>query len=101
MALQGEPGGNGPGLLGNYPNPFGSRTTILFRTEEPGTVKIEVFDLGGRLSATVANGSFPAGEHRAVWTGTGVTGEMLPAGVYECRMTAGTCRSSHKMIIIR
>lgn len=96
--LDGKPAS---GLLGNYPNPFGSSTTILYRLLEPGTVKLEVFDLNGRFVASIDGGQKATGEHKATWEGTGTGGELLPAGIYECRLTTGSYLGSLKLIIIR
>jgi len=52
------------GLLAAAPNPFNPHTTVGFTLEQPGNVRVEVFDILGRRVAQLANGSFGAGAHQ-------------------------------------
>jgi hypothetical protein len=51
----------------NSPNPFNSTTKIDFELEKAGNVELAVYDLAGRLVATLEQGALDAGEHSVVW----------------------------------
>ncbi|HNW75763.1 MAG TPA: FlgD immunoglobulin-like domain containing protein [Bacteroidales bacterium] len=88
-------------LLGNYPNPFSDATTIQYRLKEPASIRLEVQDMQGRLVASLVDNRQAAGVYRITWDGTSSNGIKLPGGVYQCRLTAGACSDSKKLIIIR
>ena len=71
------------GLGQNYPNPFNPETTIPFSLENASHVRIAVYDLLGRETADLVNGTLSAGSHTVQWDAT-----SQPSGTYICRMTA-------------
>lgn len=83
-------------LLTNYPNPFNPSTTIQFNLINTQEVKLQIFDIMGRLISTVFSGSAPAGEHRFVWNSEG-----LASGVYLYQLTAENLTLTRKMILIK
>ncbi|HYQ89347.1 MAG TPA: FlgD immunoglobulin-like domain containing protein, partial [Candidatus Binatia bacterium] len=55
-------------------------------TSGPGAVKIELYDVGGRLVRTILDEpSLPAGAHEARIDGRGSRGEKLASGIYFVR----------------
>ena len=76
-------------LTGAYPNPFNPQTTVAFALDSPQHVKLEVFDVRGRLVRTLANGPLPAGNHERKWQGRDTKNQGVASGVYVIRMTAG------------
>jgi photosystem II stability/assembly factor-like uncharacterized protein len=85
----------------NFPNPFNPSTMVSFTLPERMTVRLEVYDMLGRLVARLADGeSFDAGEHRVSFRGEG-----LPSGVYACRLSAGggssTVARTRMMLLMR
>src|SRR5258705_477060 len=68
------------------PNPLNPASTLRFATSKPGSVKVEMFDLQGRLVRTIVTETFMgAGEHEARIDGRGQRGEKLASGVYFVR----------------
>jgi hypothetical protein len=68
------------------PNPLNPASTLYFATSKPGTVKVEMFDLQGRLVRTIVTETFMgAGDHEARIDGRGQRGEKLASGVYFVR----------------
>jgi hypothetical protein len=90
-------------LLGHArPNPSGPRTTIPFRIGDPASVRIEIFDLHGRLVRTLVEGSYFPGEHQATWDGAGDSGDRLPSGTYFYRMSTNgrSVIGSRKLVLL-
>lgn len=53
-------------LLGNYPNPFTTSTTINYRVGRPSRVVLELFNILGQHVRTLADHYHQAGEHSTV-----------------------------------
>jgi parallel beta-helix repeat protein len=79
-----------------FPNPSRDEATIRF-TAVPGVpVTVQVKDQNGRIVATLANGTLPAGEQ----TLRLITGSLSP-GVYLVTLTSGNDREVKKLVIVR
>lgn len=77
-------------LAENAPNPFIAQTAISFGLPVSGNVRLNVFDMTGRLVSTIANEEMAAANHTIIWDGTDASGTSVGAGVYFCRLeTAG------------
>lgn len=83
-------------LLQNYPNPFNPSTEIRFDVAEPGRVRVEVFDVLGRLTAVLADGRLAPGSYALDWDASDV-----PTGIYYARMTAGSYSATVKMLLVK
>lgn len=87
--------------IGVSPNPFMDVATISFSLDNGGPVRIEIFDMSGRLVTTLAEGSsFASGSHQVTWNGT-ASGAPVPGGVYICRMTSQGSTQSTRMVLAR
>ncbi len=69
-----------------YPNPSSGTVRLRFAMGAPGAVRMEVFDIGGRLIRRIAAGEYPAGGHDFAWDGTDEHGRRIAAGAYEVRV---------------
>jgi photosystem II stability/assembly factor-like uncharacterized protein len=67
----------------NYPNPFNPTTTISFELSTRSEVTLVVYDLMGRVVATLLKEEKPAGRHTAMWDARGTA-----SGVYFYRLVA-------------
>jgi len=86
-------------LSQNFPNPFNPATTLRFTL--PGTgvryrVSLRVFDVLGRMIATLFEGETAAGEHAVAFNAS-----SLPTGIYYCRMTTPSFSATRAMQLIR
>jgi hypothetical protein len=63
-----------------YPNPFNPSTIIPFKLSESGKVKMEVFDISGRLVSVLTNQNYEIGNHSIQFNATN-----LASGVYLIR----------------
>jgi CubicO group peptidase (beta-lactamase class C family) len=64
------------------PNPFDREVLIRFRTPENGQVKLELFDLYGKLLKTLYNGNLQKGMYQQVR----LHAEGMANGMYICRL---------------
>ncbi len=84
----------------NYPNPFNPVTTIKFGLPHSNAsvydVKINIYDISGRLITELVNEKMKAGEYSVKWNATG-----LSSGVYIYRLSANNFTSTNKMVLIK
>ncbi|MBP2680634.1 MAG: hypothetical protein H6Q78_497, partial [Candidatus Krumholzibacteriota bacterium] len=85
----------------NHPNPFNPTTTIRFTLDAKSQATLRVYDVAGRMVATVLSRELPAGEHRAAWDGRNAKGEAVASGVYFYRLSAGGRTATKKMLLLR
>jgi len=88
-------------LLDNYPNPFNSQTVIPFQLKNSADVKIEIFDVKGRLVDTLINESKAAGAYSLVWQGRDFSGQEVASGVYSVRLTADKYTETSNILLLR
>lgn len=86
---------------GASPNPLraGTATDLALDLALAGRVRITVHDARGRIVATPADGTCPAGRNIVRWTGLDRYGERLPAGVYFVRLTGSGEERVGKIVI--
>jgi aminopeptidase N len=85
----------------NHPNPFNPETTIRFTLDAKSRATLRVYDVSGRLVATIVSAQLPAGPHRAVWDGKNQSGESVASGVYFYCLSAGGHTATKKMVLLR
>lgn len=84
----------------NAPNPFNPFTT--FRADiAGGPIRLDVFDVRGRLVRTLLEGNRTAGALRVDWDGTDGRGRALPSGVYFGRLETTQGITSRTLHLIR
>jgi hypothetical protein len=74
--------------VASFPNPFNPTTTITYQLVEDAKVRLEVYDLTGRMVASLLEGEANAGSHSVMWKGTDQSGNALASGVYLYRFWA-------------
>lgn len=79
-----------------YPNPFNAATTIPFTLNKAGDVKLEVYDLLGRLILTQQSHSLAAGEHSYR-----LNTESLSSAVYLLRISSGNEHQIQKVTLLK
>ncbi len=83
-------------LAQNYPNPFYRMTTIRFQITRPERVRLQVFDLNGRLVATLADQTMAPGQYALPFDAP-----ALPSGMYIYRLQAGASQQQKKLVVWR
>ncbi len=83
-------------LSQNYPNPFNPETVIEFALPTASKATLRVFDVTGRLVATLIDESLAAGVHRANFDAA-----RLASGVYFYRLEAAKYSMTRKMVVLK
>lgn len=83
-------------LQQNYPNPFNPETIISFTVQSTQPVKLEVYDIQGRIVQTLVDGIVSPGEHRVRFDGAN-----LSSGTYLYRLYAGKEIQTKSMTLIK
>lgn len=84
----------------NYPNPFGSSTTIAYALAVPSEVTIAVYDIRGALVQTLVSECAGAGRHVAVWDGRNQGGRSAASGVYFCCLSTERHTRTIRMVLL-
>jgi hypothetical protein len=80
----------------NYPNPFNPTTKISYRLPVSGEVKLQVFDITGRLVSTIVNEEMTAGTYTHTFDAS-----AFASGVYMYRLQASGFTQVKKMLLIK
>ncbi len=79
-----------------YPNPFNSMTNVGFEISRAGWVNLAVYDLAGRMVASVVEGNVPAGHFNST-----LDASQLSTGVYILRLDTETASASQKLVLVK
>jgi len=93
-------------LIGNYPNPFNSATTIKFNLKHSNLVQIDVFNIKGQKVKTLETAECEnmAGgiqKYSVIWNGTNEQEKLIAQGVYFYKVTTEAETKVKKMILVR
>ncbi len=105
-AIEDETGrGNLPNdflVLQNYPNPFNSATVFQYRvTATMAPVRLEIYDVLGRMIITLVDEGQTVGEKRIVWDGTDDHNLPVCSGVYVARLCVGEEQVVRKVLLLQ
>jgi hypothetical protein len=71
--------------VANYPNPFRSETNIIYLLSHElpsGSVRIQIFTVGGRLIRVIENAPSALNYNQVLWDGRDGDGDTVASGVY-------------------
>lgn len=93
-----EPEAEVPSVMavGNLPNPFSGTTRIRYVLDNPADVTLKVYDIMGRLVASLVAEPQRAGEHEALFDASG-----LASGIYLYRLQAGEQMQVGQMVLMK
>jgi hypothetical protein len=80
----------------NYPNPFNPATVITYALPKQSPVTLKIYDVVGRVVATLIDETQQPGTYRLRFDASG-----LASGVYLYRMMAGSFVDTKKLILLR
>ena len=95
-------------LFQNYPNPFNPSTKIKFFLPKTENVTIKIYDMLGKVVATLLNKQIDAGYHIVYWNGKDRDGNSAASGIYVYRLTtaassvsANSIMQTKKMLLLK
>ncbi|HCA43670.1 MAG TPA: hypothetical protein DEP28_10515 [Bacteroidetes bacterium] len=83
-------------LSQNYPNPFNPVTRISFEIPSRANVKLNVYDVTGKLVSEILNREIDGGYYEYEFNGSN-----LSSGVYYYRLDAGSFTETKKMLLVK
>jgi len=89
------------GMDAPYPNPFNPVTKLRFTLAKAMPIRLEIYNLRGRLIRRLADRTYSAGEHVLTWYGRDEDGREAGSGVYLARLEAGTVIQTHRLMLVR
>ena len=84
-------------LSQNHPNPFNSKTTIVFNLPSANTVSIRIFDLLGREISVITDEKY----YRAGTHSVQINSDLFSSGVYFYEVQSGEFVKQKKMVILK
>jgi hypothetical protein len=88
-------------LSENHPNPFDSRTAISYALPARERVRLNVYDVNGRVVKSIVSGEINAGWHTVQWDGKDDAGREVTSGVYFLRFETRDIKQTRKILLIR
>ncbi|MCG6913656.1 T9SS type A sorting domain-containing protein [bacterium BMS3Abin03] len=85
----------------NYPNPFNPETRIQYYIPERSIVKMQIYDITGRLVKNLSDMEQDAGSHIVEWSGKDNSGHKVASGIYFLKFTAGAYTNTVKMMLLK
>ncbi|MDZ7723227.1 MAG: T9SS type A sorting domain-containing protein [candidate division KSB1 bacterium] len=83
-------------LSQNYPNPFNPVTTIEYQLDQAQHVKLNIYNMNGRLMDQLVNQSQDAGVHRIQWRA-----HDQPSGLYFYQLQTESLQTTRRMLLVR
>ncbi len=80
----------------NYPNPFNPTTTFEYAIDQAQHVRVRVYDLTGRVIATLVDGVQPAATYRVTFSG-----QDLASGLYVYQLETPSRTITKKMVLLK
>lgn len=78
------------------PNPFNAKTMIRSQLPAAGHLKMDIFDINGRMVATLVDGWSEAGNLQFAFDGSN-----LASGIYLCHVALGNFTATKKMVLMK
>jgi hypothetical protein len=88
-------------LRANQPNPFATRTTIVFDLALRAPVTLRLYNAAGRFVRTLVAGEEMApGSHAVEWDGVDDAGRRVGAGIYFAQLAAGPETATRRVVAV-
>jgi len=87
-------------LWNNYPNPFNSVTKIFYEIPQTCHVRIQIYNILGKLITTLQEKKQDPGKYFIEWKGVDHQQQYVSSGVYICRVKAGDETRVIKMVLM-
>ncbi len=89
------------GLTGLVPNPFNPSTEIRYAVDQPGEVRLDIYDVRGRRVRELVAYHTDAGRFSLNWNGRDDRGRSVASGVYLVRWQSAGKSDTRRAVLIR
>ena len=87
-------------LFQNHPNPFNPVTQINYQLSKNRHIRIEVYDMMGKLVKTLVNEFQTPGYRSIRWNGQNFENQKVSSGVYFYSLQSESSNATKKMILL-
>ncbi len=95
------PGSSALSLSRPFPNPSSAATSFELVMPFEDRVSVTVYDVSGRVVATVLDETLGRGRHTVTWNGTDPAGRDVAAGVYFCSLATSDAVLTERILRVR
>ena len=88
-------------LKANYPNPFNPETHIPFTLNKTQNIKLDVYDISGRLVKNLLNTTLAAGLHTVSWQALENNNHAVSSGVYFIKLSGESATQTRQVILLK
>jgi len=88
-------------MLKAFPNPFNPGTTISYLVPDEVLTSLVIYDMRGRIIATLVEDIQPGGVQALTWAGKSDNGQSVPTGIYFARLQAGGDTQVRKLTYLK
>ncbi len=85
-------------IIDSYPNPFNPSTTISYSLPTSSNVKLEIYDVMGRMIKSFTTNFQSSGTHQVFWNGTNTNGARVATGIYIYRFEATSIETNEHFV---
>lgn len=85
----------------NVPNPFNPATSISFVLPATSPVRLDIYDVRGRLVRTLVDEYRPSGRVTVNWDGRDAYGQQVASGAYFYRLVTSERTLTRKMVLLK
>lgn len=88
-------------IFQNYPNPFNIQTVIAYKLVKPAKVRVDIYDINGRLIRKLEDVYKEAGYFRSIWNGKTDNELTVSSGTYFARFKIGKFTQAVRMTLVK
>ncbi|OQY29261.1 MAG: hypothetical protein B6244_04565 [Candidatus Cloacimonetes bacterium 4572_55] len=87
----------------NHPNPFmtGEQVKIRYNVPAHSRVKLNIYDMSGRLVRTLVNETQESGAHITTWDGRNDRGSVVGSGLYFYQLVTPEGKIEKRMVLLK
>jgi len=85
----------------SFPNPFSDQTNIRFTTNQPGNVKIDLYNQHGQKIRSLMDKELGVGQHTVQWDATSQYGTSVPGGIYIYKIHLNNALTVKKILLLK
>lgn len=88
-------------LLKNSPNPFNPETNISFKLYKDTKIKLNIYNINGKLVKTIVNHSLLRGDYNYIWNGRDENDLEVSSGIFFYKLKTDYGEETRKMLFLK